>query len=163
MASALRDLWPLYAVDYTGDVVMAAIMCQYCKTDGLSWRNAEGRWRLYYESGQPHLCRAIRDKLLKAVGKPKQPFWDLMSCPNCFRIIGEYLPCREHGGPTHEEFWNLPALLKWEAKHPKPEPFPPEAEYNYSHPYWDLLDGENPRPRVAKIRVAKQEVMELVP
>ena len=51
-------------------------MCQYCKVDGLQWKQLEGRWRLYYESGQPHLCRATRDKLLKAVARPKQSFWN---------------------------------------------------------------------------------------
>src|SRR6185369_11909593 len=46
---------------------MSAIMCQYCKTDGLTWRQIEGRWRLHYSSGQPHTCRATRDKLAKKI------------------------------------------------------------------------------------------------
>jgi len=47
---------------------MNAIMCQFCKCDGLTWKqDAVGKWRLFYESGQLHTCRATRDKIAKSI------------------------------------------------------------------------------------------------
>ena len=46
---------------------MSAIMCQFCKTDNLRWKETEGGWKLFYESGQQHLCRATRDKIAKSI------------------------------------------------------------------------------------------------
>jgi len=97
-------------------------ICKLCKTDGLVWKSTEGRWKLYYSSGDPHLCRPTREKLAKKIQR---------------RL-------------TSEEFWNMPQLLKWEASQPKPEPIPPEALWNYTHPWFSFLDAGDPRPKSKK-------------
>lgn len=46
-----------------------------------------------------------------------------------------------------ERFWDMPALLKWEARRIRPEPPPPEradGSIDIWHPYFNFLDqGEN--------------------
>jgi hypothetical protein len=56
-------------------------------------------------------------------------------CARCFCVIGEYLPCRDHGVIN---VWGADAY-RWK---PKPiDPCPPEAENDLQHPWWDFLDN----------------------
>jgi len=49
--------------------------CAYCDTEGLHWaKDALGKWRLHYQTGDLHTCRATREKIAKAI--PKKPFWN---------------------------------------------------------------------------------------
>jgi hypothetical protein len=109
------------------------ITCRWCHTDGLQWKQIDGRWRLIYPSGQSHLCRATRDKLVKSIAKPKQ------------------------------EFWDMEAVRKWEARRPKKEPMPAEAMNDFKHPYWNWLDDAPKNPKIIKTRAAQQETFELIP
>jgi hypothetical protein len=53
-----------------------SIACKFCFVDGLRWgKDALGKWVLFYESGQRHLCRPTREKIAKKIKKAE--FWDL--------------------------------------------------------------------------------------
>jgi hypothetical protein len=113
---------------------MSAISCKFCGVDGLSWKQVAGKWLLIYPSGQTHLCRQTREKIAKKIAKP-----------------------------TAESVWDLKALAKWEAKQPVPEP-PPREPFAFTDPWFNFLDGGDPRPRIAKTQLAKQETFEeLIP
>ena len=63
-----------------------------------------------------------------------------MTCPRCWRIIGESYKCREHGGGD-----------AFNANTPKSKPVdlpPVEALWDYSHPYFDFLDNGVMRRRL---------------
>ena len=47
-------------------------VCRWCKTDNLSWREVEGRWRLCYPNGTLHLCITTRTKIAKHIPKPNK-------------------------------------------------------------------------------------------
>jgi len=119
---------------------MSAIMCQYCKVDGLHWRQVEGRWRLAYESGGLHLCRATRDKIAKSITvKPIGP------------------PTFEEHLKKHFTREGVTWMLR---RKPKPVEIPP-ADWN--DPFYDFLDGEtrktDSRPPLAR----QQTFAEIVP
>ena len=74
----------------------------------------------------------------------------------CWRIVGEFFRCRMHGGGT----WTKEALA-WQKKHPpKPIEIPPA---DFMDPFWSWLDDAPKNPKFIKMRVAQQEVMELIP
>lgn len=116
-------------------------MCQYCKTDGLRWRQVEGKWALFYESGQRHLCRSTRDKIVKAIHH------------------------RPLGPPTLEEHLikhlSKEGVKRWMKDVSQPEPDTPPADY--TDPWWNWLDPGQ-KPMKSKPIAAKQHTFEeLVP
>jgi hypothetical protein len=67
----------------------------------------------------------------------------LKGCPRCFHTIGEHYLCLDHGGES-----GVSAALSKYKPPPKDAPCPPEAEYDYSHFWWDWLDHNPPQPRI---------------
>jgi hypothetical protein len=113
-----------------------ASTCKHCFVDGLQWKQLNGRWRLFYESGQPHTCIATRATIAKSIPKPYS--------------------CR-----TQEEQlligWSKAAL-----KLKTPETVVPLTD-DYRHPSWDFLDGGEPK-RITRSEAAKQQAFgELIP
>lgn len=80
------------------------MICKWCKTPNLQWKEVAGRWALFYETGQRHLCRATRDKLVKKIGRmtPEQ-FWS----PEAFKQPEkkmDYPPMPEN---FRDSWWNF--------------------------------------------------------
>ena len=120
---------------------MSVIMCQFCKCDGLHWKeDAVGKWRLHYSSGQLHTCRATRDKIAKSIAV----------CPLMPATQEQHLL-------RHFTKEGVTWMLR---RKPKPVEIPP-ADWN--DPFYDFLDGEaktvDSRPPLAR----QQTFAEIVP
>jgi hypothetical protein len=80
----------------------------------------------------------------------------IMTC-HCWHIIGESYLCREHGGG---DCWSAGAKR---FKNRIPEPFPPEAEGNWNHPYWDFLDKTDMRKLNQDVPLGQMIFGEIIP
>lgn len=60
--------------------------------------------------------------------------------------------------PKHQSAFTE-GVAKWEAKQPPKEIMPPEADYNYQHPWWSFLDGADPR----RVLTKHMKIEEIIP
>lgn len=74
-----------------------------------------------------------------------------MTCPRCWRIVGESLRCLDHGGES--------AFTAGAHTHqPKPVVMPPEAMYDYLHEFWAFLDVVPVDKRGRKHRIVEDVI-----
>ena len=73
------------------------------------------------------------------------------------KSIGELHLCREHGGG---DCWSAGAKR---FKNRIPDPFPPEAEGNWNHPYWDFLNKTDMRKLNQDVPLGQMMFGEIIP